>query len=516
MPGLTIYAAIPTPWRAVEAGILRGGVALLVAALLYVLLADAGEPVARFSARRLLFAVLGAATAALLMVPRPAARGSQGRAFEAYVQGVLAARQTFATSPLLRMAIPGEGRLAAAISEYERANAAYPDSVTFHREAAVLYALAGRWPEARREGERAAGLREQRGDRGAAAERALWEAACGTRPPSARELAALRRGLPGMPLGWYRDALWYAIERRLGHDSAAAAHLAVLADSSNAYLRQALLLAIVRVGLLSLLGMVLLFVFIVLATAGVVRRESSPHPDVAARLWEAFVLFMFLNSAPIVPRLLWGPLRQLSPERTPGTAVALMLLTDLVGLGAVAYLWWRLRQRGLGLDAIGLSFRRPLRSVLWGAGAFVATTPLLLAVGWLTERLSARYFPDVAPPYHPVSGLLVGGQDPWVRVGLLVLVAVGAPFLEEIFFRGALYGALRQRFGTAAALIGSAGLFAILHPQLPLGFIPIFLLGLTFAFLYEWRQSLLPGIVMHAINNGLIWLTFTTLFPLAG
>ena len=67
----------------------------------------------------------------------------------------------------------------------------------------------------------------------------------------------------------------------------------------------------------------------------------------------------------------------------------------------------------------------------------------------------------------------------------------------------------------AGALL-SAGVFAILHPQLPLGFVPIFLLGAAFAFLYEWRQSLLPGITMHALNNGFIFVLMTALFPMRG
>ncbi len=51
-------------------------------------------------------------------------------------------------------------------------------------------------------------------------------------------------------------------------------------------------------------------------------------------------------------------------------------------------------------------------------------------------------------------------------VGLVLvslLVAVGAPFFEELFFRGFLRNALQERFGAHGAVWMQAGLFALLH-----------------------------------------------------
>src|SRR5204863_389386 len=73
--------------------------------------------------------------------------------------------------------------------------------------------------------------------------------------------------------------------------------------------------------------------------------------------------------------------------------------------------------------------------------------------------------------------------------------------------------------GLVALLLISADLlqiFSILHPQLPLGFLPIALIGASFAILAEWRQSLVPGMVAHAINNSIAFLGLTLLFPHRG
>jgi hypothetical protein len=134
-------------------------------------------------------------------------------------------------------------------------------------------------------------------------------------------------------------------------------------------------------------------------------------------------------------------------------------------------------------------------------------------IAWLAQWLGTRFFPEVAPPYHPVQALAASAPAGWARFGLFLLVAVSAPLVEETFFRGILYGALRRRFGVAAGILGSGAIFAILHPQLPLGFLPIFALGAVLAGLYEWRRSLLPGMVFHAVHNGLLFLFLTLLFP---
>jgi hypothetical protein len=148
--------------------------------------------------------------------------------------------------------------------------------------------------------------------------------------------------------------------------------------------------------------------------------------------------------------------------------------------------------------------------------AYTVLTPAAVLLGVATQFLSDRLFPNVAPPYHPLAGWTALGGGLEIRAALGLLSVVGAPLLEEIFFRGALYGAIRRRRGIAVGLAGSAVVFAMLHPQLPLGFLPIAILGAAYAGLYEWRQSLIPAMVAHALNNGTVFLILCLAFPLSG
>lgn len=83
----------------------------------------------------------------------------------------------------------------------------------------------------------------------------------------------------------------------------------------------------------------------------------------------------------------------------------------------------------------------------------------------------------------------------------LLSIALLAPILEELLFRGAIQGSL-QAAGTNpwSAIIISATIFGVVHmnpAQIPFAF----LLGLMFGWLYYRTGSLFPGIVGHVLNN---------------
>lgn len=84
---------------------------------------------------------------------------------------------------------------------------------------------------------------------------------------------------------------------------------------------------------------------------------------------------------------------------------------------------------------------------------------------------------------------------------LSVLVAVViAPVAEELFFRGFVYGALRDRIGVVGAIVASSLIFALYHANLWL-IIPVMFLGMALAWLFETQESLGPPLLFHALYN---------------
>ncbi len=84
----------------------------------------------------------------------------------------------------------------------------------------------------------------------------------------------------------------------------------------------------------------------------------------------------------------------------------------------------------------------------------------------------------------------------------ILMLAVLAPIAEETCFRGFLYGGLRSRLGVLpAALIGGL-VFGGLHALTGVTAVPpLIVFGIILCLLYEKTGSILPGIVLHMLNN---------------
>jgi membrane protease YdiL (CAAX protease family) len=116
----------------------------------------------------------------------------------------------------------------------------------------------------------------------------------------------------------------------------------------------------------------------------------------------------------------------------------------------------------------------------------------------------------------PVQDLLDKSQG-LAFAGLILSVAVGAPLVEELFFRGLLLRSLRRRMPDWAAVALSAVAFGIAHGSaLPVDAVLLVMISLTafgaiLAVLALRTGRLGPGIVTHAVFNlfTLLYLTFT-------
>jgi len=97
---------------------------------------------------------------------------------------------------------------------------------------------------------------------------------------------------------------------------------------------------------------------------------------------------------------------------------------------------------------------------------------------------------------------------------LILLTSAVIPALaEEYFFRGYVLSAFRNRVTSMRAVLYSALIFGLFHvitgSMLSLErFFPSTLLGLFLGFVAIRTGSLWPGVLLHAIHNGLVfWLT---------
>jgi membrane protease YdiL (CAAX protease family) len=88
------------------------------------------------------------------------------------------------------------------------------------------------------------------------------------------------------------------------------------------------------------------------------------------------------------------------------------------------------------------------------------------------------------------------GQQALIVVGMVLL----GPFVEELVYRGALFGTLRQGKRPHAVVLVTAVFFSLIHLE-PRRMPPIFLVGLLLGYLRHASGSLLPAIALHTAFN---------------
>lgn len=82
-------------------------------------------------------------------------------------------------------------------------------------------------------------------------------------------------------------------------------------------------------------------------------------------------------------------------------------------------------------------------------------------------------------------------------------IAVVAPVFEEMIFRGFLQKFLEEKWQDPTRAIMVTSLFFTLVHMNPFWAIQIYLLGIVLGYLAWITGSILPGIILHALNNGL-------------
>jgi len=118
---------------------------------------------------------------------------------------------------------------------------------------------------------------------------------------------------------------------------------------------------------------------------------------------------------------------------------------------------------------------------------------------------------DGVLPLPPGFGGEVAGL---VELGPLLglfLLAVTPGVCEELLFRGAVQTGLMRDWTPRKAILWQAGLFALAHASIH-RFLPTFTIG-VFLGILRWRSgSVLPGMAVHALYNGLLVASASTWF----
>ena len=222
-------------------------------------------------------------------------------------------------------------------------------------------------------------------------------------------------------------------------------------------------------------------------------------PDLLKALAAAVVVFF---AAAILVQLGRAPLRALEHDLVRqglSPHVYLLLLNSLIGYVAAVM-------------AIALFIVRPYHAS-WATLGYRSVPALRFAIPLLAYPVTVFVAGDVEAAVvqltlhgrfvNPQAQELAGGVTRTAAnaVGLLLLVAVLAPLVEETVFRGVLYQWLRKRLPVWAAAGLSAAIFAAAH-AIPAIFPWLFVTGFALALVFEYSGTLYCSMLLHAIING--------------
>jgi membrane protease YdiL (CAAX protease family) len=135
---------------------------------------------------------------------------------------------------------------------------------------------------------------------------------------------------------------------------------------------------------------------------------------------------------------------------------------------------------------------------------FIKYIPIIwissLLWGTLLNVLQYLGLIDELPPQEIIGIFQAGGN--FFAILLLSLSAVIlAPIAEEIIFRGCIYRFLKSQTQRPAAQLISGAVFASIHGNL-LSFVPLTVVGVLLARVYEESGNIKAPIIFHACFNG--------------
>jgi uncharacterized protein len=169
-----------------------------------------------------------------------------------------------------------------------------------------------------------------------------------------------------------------------------------------------------------------------------------------------------------------------------------LIIANLLTLG---FIWLYLRKAGRK-EAIGLDHWTDipwLKAVGWAVG--------LVALGLAFNYAYGTYVVPDVELQEQLRKLFAAIPDTMVNNALLFFaVAMLAPLVEELVFRGLLQKSLSHRMPIWAAILIASALFALVHFD-PKAFPILMGMGVVFGVLYHKTGSLRANIAVHMVNN---------------
>ncbi len=229
--------------------------------------------------------------------------------------------------------------------------------------------------------------------------------------------------------------------------------------------------------------------------------EAAPEPAASGTPWPMWTAFVAVLTALVVGNVLGGIVIAIAGAGGVDTGdlpVAWsMIANGVFQLSLLGTALFFARTYG-GLSADRLGWR---------------TVPLWPALGWSALALVTYYVfqavwisaLNLQNETDEITNKLQDNPTTATVALIAVFAVVIAPIIEETFFRGYVFTALRTSLPTGWAALITGVIFGAVHSfGSPIGFLlPLAALGVVLCLVYWKTQSLLPCIALHLTNNAI-------------
>ena len=200
------------------------------------------------------------------------------------------------------------------------------------------------------------------------------------------------------------------------------------------------------------------------------------------------LLFFFIFKPPSTP---------VEATEISTSVLGITLVSQVFFIGMIATVWgFRVNL----VQAFGLKLMQP-RFLKWSAIVILSAWGLTY-LSQLTGYLSFLESYYGKPTLQPVVLALQNSTDPSILALITLTACIGAPFAEEVIFRGFLFPVIKKYSNLPLALFVSGLLFALIHYNLG-SLLILFVMGVLLALAYERTRCLWVPIITHIIFNSI-------------
>lgn len=226
--------------------------------------------------------------------------------------------------------------------------------------------------------------------------------------------------------------------------------------------------------------------------------ELAPAPGSPWRIWHAAVVFVAAQVTSLIALIIAVAISGDTEVEKIGSVLA-AIVGQWVGFAGGAILLSRKYGTGSLRRDFGLRFEFP-SDLKWGILLGVAGQLIVILVSLPILEL----VPDADEEINEFStGLVESAESLWI-VPLFVVLALGTPIVEELFFRGLLLRALQGRFSTGWAVATASIVFGLAHAwQQLLGVPALTAFGVLLTLVVVRTGRLGRSIAAHATFNAL-------------